>query len=456
MSGAFAYVVLGLCVPVALALFAVFGARKAVLYVVLGGMLFLPEVVEFDGPLIPPLGKHAVSELSALLGCLIFAPAMLRRARPGRGFDVAFLVMLAAIVPAVLNNEERLNGLPFRQGMELRDIPAFAIRHTLSVWVPFLLGRAVVRSSEDLRRLWRVMLGLGAAYSLLMLFEIRMSPNLHRWIYGLHAREDFLETMRWGGYRPTVFMEHGLAVGLFALVVALFMATESRVRRLRWGLPTWLWLGYFVVVFVLCKSPGAIAVGLVVLPVVRLARPRAQVRLATVLAVVCILYPALKATDLFPAKAIVDIARAVSNEDRAASLRFRFDNDTLLLDHAREKIVWGWGGFGRNLVYTERGEPASVTDGYWIIMLGSFGAVGLGCALVLLCGPVFVAARRIRQIKDPTAALQVSTLAVVVSVYTFDLLPNGMFTHVPFFFAGALLAACQALPDEEPPHARAA
>ncbi len=81
-------------------------------------------------------------------------------------------------------------------------------------------------------------------------------------------------------------------------------------------------------------------------------------------------------------------------------------------------------------------------------MLGSFGVVGLASVLAILTGPVFVALRRVRRIKNPTAALQVSTLAMTVAVYTFDLLPNGMFTYVPFFFAGALLSACQTIPDE--------
>lgn len=450
MPGHLSYAVLGLFVPIALALFAVLGARRAALYVLLGGMLFLPEGVNFDAPLIPPLGKHEVAGLSTLLGCLLFSPALLRRARPGRGLDVVLVVMLLAIIPTVFQNEERLNGLPFRQGMALRDFPAFAIRAALLAWLPFVLGRALVRTPEDLARLWRTLLALASVYSVLMLFEIRMSPNLHRWVYGYHAREDFLQTMRWGGYRPTVFMEHGLAVGIFALIACLFAATAGRLRRTRWGLPSWLWLGYLVAVFILCKSTGAIALGLVLIPAARLARPRTQVRLAAVLAVACIAYPALKVTGAFPEQGLLDLARSASSEDRAQSLAFRFDNDRILLDHAREKIWFGWGGFGRNLVYTPQGEPASVTDGFWIIQLGSFGVVGLAALLTILTGPIFIALRRVRSIADPAAALQVGALAMAVAVYTFDLLPNGMFTNIPFFFAGALLGACQALPRWAP------
>ena len=57
-------------------------------------------------------------------------------------------------------------------------------------------------------------------YAPLCLLELRLSPQLHRWVYGYH-QHDFVQTMRDGGYRPMVFMEHGLMVSFWMAAAAL-------------------------------------------------------------------------------------------------------------------------------------------------------------------------------------------------------------------------------------------
>ena len=56
-----------------------------------------------------------------------------------------------------------------------------------------------------------------------MLFEIRMSPQLHRWLYGYYPF-GFITQMRYGGFRPSVFMENGLVCAFFAMT-AMVAAT---------------------------------------------------------------------------------------------------------------------------------------------------------------------------------------------------------------------------------------
>ena len=58
----------------------------------------------------------------------------------------------------------------------------------------------------------------GLIYVPLCLFEVRMSPQLHNMVYGF-AQHSFGQTVRGGGWRPMVFMQHGLAVGLFMSVM---------------------------------------------------------------------------------------------------------------------------------------------------------------------------------------------------------------------------------------------
>ncbi|MCK9912753.1 hypothetical protein MXD81_26600, partial [Microbacteriaceae bacterium K1510] len=73
---------------------------------------------------------------------------------------------------------------------------------------------------------------------------------------------------------------------------------------------------------------------------------------AAALVLLALLYPSLRASDLFPTTQLYNMALSVS-EDRAGSLKFRFDQEQQLLDHARERFLFGWGRFGRNRLYDE-------------------------------------------------------------------------------------------------------
>ena len=82
-------------------------------------------------------------------------------------------------------------------------------------------------------------------------------------------------------------------------------------------------------------------------------------------------------TNVLGTQVLLEAAGDVSPA-RRQSLAFRFDNEEILLRHARERMAFGWGTFGRHRVRDPiTGKDTSVTDGYWIIALGSQGAVGL-------------------------------------------------------------------------------
>ena len=85
------------------------------------------------------------------------------------------------------------------------------------------MGRAYFGDFKGLRELATVLFIGGLIYIPLCLYEIRMSPQLHNTIYGFY-QHDFVQTMRAGGWRPTVFLQHGLAVGLFMSVTSLIGA----------------------------------------------------------------------------------------------------------------------------------------------------------------------------------------------------------------------------------------
>ena len=124
----------------------------------------------------------------------------------------------------------------------------------------------------------RVLVVAGLFYSLPMLFEVRMSPQLHTWIYG-YFPHSFLQQMRDGGFRPVVFIGHGLGVAFFAMTTVVAAAALWRTRARVFRLPAGAITAYLGVVLLLCKSLGSLVYAAVAVPLVRFASPRMQLRL---------------------------------------------------------------------------------------------------------------------------------------------------------------------------------
>ena len=447
--GFFPHLVLLLWVVVAFAVFAMIPGSRAIFIVMLTGTLFMPERAGFDAPAIPPMGKHELTVMVAFIGTLAFNWRRVQQARLLRGMDWLLLAMLVCSAITVLTNPEKvITGPVVRPGLTNYDVISTMVREFLRVGLVFLLGRMAFASSQDLATFWRLLLKFGLVYAFLMLLEMRLSPQLHRWVFGYHAHS-FLQTMRWGGYRPTVFMEHGLAVGVFALAVLMAAVTQARLGKKMFRLPAWAVVLFFAAVFVLCKSTGAIVLALALIPVALLTSPRRQLQVAALLAAICAIYPASKVVGFFPGDDMVEVAIDYINVERAQSMDDRFLNDEILVDRAARKLWFGWGDYGRHRVFDEQtGKDISVTDGYWIIQLGSRGVMGLGIAFTLLLLPAFLALRASRRIPDREQRLMLAGMALIHMVYVFDLLPNGLYNTLPFFFAGGLARLAKELPRQ--------
>lgn len=428
----FAYAALFLFIPLTLAFYARFPATKATIATMMVGVLFLPEVLAVDPPLLPPMDKTSITAGWAFVGCLWKARARVRRAKPFRGIDRLFVVLLLCNVgTAVSNPEPLITGPIVRQGLTLYDSLALGIKDTLSMYLPFFVGRAMFTDRRALRALLEAIVVWGVVYVFLTLIEIRLSPQLHHWIYGYHQM-DFSMAMRFGGYRPMVFMRTGLAVGMFMLSATLAAIALRRTGRAK-AMTPWV-LG---IVLVLCKSLGAIVYGLVTIPLVALVK-RPHVRLPALLALLALLYPVLRTADLFPADALVAQAEKFDAE-RALSLWFRFDQEHQLLQRALEKPWFGWGGYDRNRLFDPvTGQDLSVTDGDWAIQIGVRGLVGFVAEYGMLTIPVIQVWLGFDRIRERAVRLQLATFALITSLLVVDLLPNGLFHLLPFFFSGVL------------------
>jgi hypothetical protein len=435
------YAALFLWFPLSALAFALLRPQLASAVLLVGGALLLPVGLALDAQGMPPLGKHEIASLSVLLAFALLHPRRLGRARPGLGLEWLVLVLIGAGVGTVLTNGDPLAYGPTRlPGLTGYEALSMGIRDLLFYGVPFFIGRALFGSCRDVRDLFRVLIVSALAYSVLMLFEVRMSPSLHHWVYGWRIRSFHF---RYGGWRPSVFMANGLALALFVATSVVIGTALSRARVALYGIPARLATAYLFGVLVMCRSLAAIAYTLVVAPVVILLRPRLQVLVAVVISVSAGLYPWMRVSGLFPTEVLVSLAEQV-DADRAHSLDFRFENEDILFEKAQERPVFGWGGFRRSRVFHPvRGNDMSVTDGFSVIILGTRGIFGLLTTFGLLVWPVLIAYRRLPRVSSLSDRALISSLSLVVAINTIDLLPNGLFSYLPYLFAGALIGVVQ-------------
>jgi len=411
---------------------------RATLWSILGAYLLLPPAIEVDLPLIPPLDKSSISNLSAFFSCWFIAGKPVRLLP---NILWARLILLAFVsspfITALLNPEPIIAGQRFIKGMEYYDAFSSVIRQII-LMLPFAMGFALFRSEQDLESIFRVLALSGILYSVPMLLEVRLSPQLNQWIYGYFPSQ-FLQSMRGEGFRPVVFIGHGLGVAYFAMTALISAAALQKLRLSVLGISSTMTVMFLIVVLFLCKSLGSVVYAIVILFLMYSTKPINQVKIAQFLVLLTILYPLLWTADLVPLQNMVDMAEVVS-EERATSLNFRFENEERLLNKAMQHPFFGWGSWGRNRVYDlVTGKDLSVTDGRWIITLGSFGLMGFLAEFGLLALPVFLCARNIKRTTNRRELVMVATLAMLLTINMIDLLPNSTLTPFSWLLAGSLL-----------------
>lgn len=415
-----------------------YSVNKAIVLSILWGYLLLPVGVEVDLPLIPPFNKETIPSLAVF----VYVRYMLgRRVRFLTRFDFLAILLLVYIVSpfaTVLSNSTSVyTGNKIIPGLGVRDSISIIIRQWILL-IPFFLGRQFLKEPKDLEMLLRLLIIGALVYSIFVLFEVRMSPQLHRWVYGFHA-QGFGQQKRGGGFRPTVFLGHGLWVAFYVMlsVLATTICLKLKVRIIRM-LSTKQILFYLLFVLVLCKSLGSLLYVIAIAPLIYWASIETQSRITKILVFICILYPILRIYEYFPVSMLLEWAYSYDTE-RGQSLQFRFDQEKNLLLHARNKFLFGWGGWGRNRVYdVETGEDISVTDGHWIITLGTYGFIGFLAEFGLLLYPIYKLVSLVKRIKDKKKKILLSGYSFLLVIYVVDMLPNDPMSPLVWLIAGAL------------------
>lgn len=458
------------------------GVASGVLWALLGGYMFLPIGVGLDAPLLPSFNRELSAIIAALMIAATAGAGVGRRDAPDIGWlprhggvRVILAVLVASpLITALLNSDP----LVFPSGRVIQGQTLYeglsALQKQIVMLAPMLLARRYLSGEDGPRLVLRMLAIAGLVYTLPILFELWMSPQLHRIVYGFHQHE-FVQMIRASGYRPAVFLAHPLAVALFMLLCALAMAaiwrslrarsahpvarrSASRAtpheRRAPAARPDWLnrqvaglGLLWLIVIVLLCKSLGAAALLVAAMPLALLFGARAQIWAAALSAGLLLSYPLLSHLDIAPGEIIHGVVEDFS-VDRAGSFGMRLANEERLLDKAMERPLFGWGIWGRSRVYDAwSGADISVTDGVWAIQIGAFGFVGYLSLFGLMAAPIFILLRRRSLFAGDTLT---ATLALMLAVNMLDMIPNSSLTPLAWILSGALLGRLERAGAPEP------
>lgn len=466
MVSPLAYFVLLIWPLVVFFLFKRFTLQEALVWSIVVGYLLLPQISWFDLPLLPPYDKQTANSLSAALMCYAVGLAgirqreMLAKRAPHRApvpedgadatnefvvrrgkilfWGLLALMFGAAWVTTLTNGERLVQGTRVLSALKPYDAFAITLRLLITI-TPFLLARRFLATSESHVVLLKIVVIGILAYSLLALWELRMSPQLNKQIYGFGPHR-WSQHVRGDGYRPIVFMHHGLRLAILFTMASLAAMALWRENLKEHDRVKWLVASiYLLVILFLCKSLGAFVITLLLLPVVFLLGTSVQLYLAAILAGIILVYPMMRGAGLVPTQFIYNAALSI-DEKRAHSIQYRFDNEDILLEHANKKPVAGWGTWGRNRVFNEKGVDIAATDGLWVIIVGVYGWLGYIARFGLMSiSIILLSLNRKRFSLTPATA----GLSIVVAGAMVDLIPNSTSSPITWLLAGALMGRYQ-------------
>ncbi|MEG4224996.1 O-antigen ligase domain-containing protein [Microcoleus sp. N9_B2] len=413
-------------IPVVFYLFVRFPAQRAVIISFVAAWLFLPQA-SYPIPSLPPYTKISAACYGILLGTLIYDTVRLTSFKPG-WLDVPMVIYCLCPIFSQVSN----GGSPISP----------TINQIVTWGLPYFLGRLYVGSLDGLRQLAIGIFAGGLAYIPFTLVEGIRGPILHQMIYGVNAFDDWGQARRMGGWRPVVFMQHGLMVGLWMMTAALIAVWLWQTGTLKkfMGRNIKTLAIILTIAFFLCRSTGAYSLFVFALIVLFSAKWfRTSLPLLFIIGYI-VFYLYIAASGQFSSKDVIEFINQVFGEERAGSLKFRFDNEEILGEKARQRFMFGWGDSGGNRVYNEYGDDISVTDSLWIIAFGINGAVGLVSLFSSLLLPVIVFSvfkYPARTWTNPKVA-PAAVLGIALTMYVFDCVLNAMTNPIFALIAGGI------------------
>ncbi|HEY9814453.1 MAG TPA: hypothetical protein V6D20_01410 [Candidatus Obscuribacterales bacterium] len=415
--------------PLVLYLFMQLPGQRAIVLSFVLAWLFLPEAT-LVLPGIPDYTKMSATCYGIFLATLLFNAQKLQFFKLS-WIDIPILLYCIAPFFSSMSN-----------GLGLYDGITGSIEQTVTWGFPYFLGRIYLNTLKGMRMLAIAVFIGGLAYIPLCLFEVRFSPQLHAIIYGSHAFADFAQAMRMDGFRPTVLMRHGLAVGgwmMAATLTGIGLWKTGALTKVR-GIPMKILVPVMLVGFTLLKSTGAymlLVIGLGIMAAAWYFRT-AILALALIVSLSVYLYQNAL-TETYITDQIITSLESFVPEERIASLEFRFNNEELLADKARQRKIFGWGGWGRNRIIDEDGNDVAVTDSLWIIVFGVNGLFGLTAIFGSFFLSVFAFIRRYpAKLWSHPQVAPAALMATVLLLYMMDSVLNAMSNPVFSVMCGGI------------------
>jgi len=427
----FTYVAMYGFVPLALWLFGKYPPRIAAAAVFVVGWCFLPQA-SFVFPVLPDYTKTSALGVAALIGILVKDQKALKQFKFS-WIDIPVVCWCFAPFMASMTN-----------GLGAYDGLSAVLGAVWEWWIPYFVGRLYFGTLETLKILGIAMFLGALVLAPLAVYEMIMSPQMHIMLYGWFPH-DFSQTKRGGGYRPSLFMEHGLELAIW-MVAGLFLGWQmmlqgtlkKTVPLLRIPLlPSVLGL---TLVTVASRSSGALMLWIFAMGtfissrILRLALP------FFIMVSLPVLYMNLRASGSWDGQSLVEAAQtATGSEKRAGSLAYRIHNETMLVEKAQRRQLFGWAGYQRSFVTNELGEYISVPDGMWILTYGKYGLFGLtALTLTVLLAPIIFALKwPAKTWGDPLVA-PAAAFSILLGVTMIDNLFNAMYNPVMTLALGGL------------------
>jgi len=427
----------------------------ATAFTVLAGTLFLPDTILFQFPGIPYINKDRVVYLATLGGLILYHRKALITSGPGSLLSILFFCLFFSNTASMFENSNFVVnegetypgiGLPWLIGQSLADV--------FLLIIPFLIGRTMFTTMEDLRALLELIVVMGLVYTVLVILEVVMSIpfgvfQLGYYIYG----HENIPQFRYGLTEPIVFMGSGHRVATYMVLAATSAAAfaTQKVEMRRQSIFTRRARPITLVGLLSTLKLANSIYGIAAVFAFAALKPKRVAMFALFLATFACIYPVLQLSEFFPEETLVQIAKDF-DEERARSTQGRFDEEDEVLTAIGENFWIGWGHYGRIPGSASFGGDIGVggLDAWWIIRLGMGGIVGLMLAVFFFIVPQFVAWKRIGILGGEAEAVVVSALMLCVSIRMIDLLLNGWWNSLPVFLAGALYGVLMRYTVEAP------
>lgn len=292
--------------------------KRGAILSILVGFLFLPSSVGIDLAGLPALDRDNIVALT-LIGALLFGGRVKMPLAIGGGFYMLaiFVYAVSPLFTAMTNSDPIIAGPRTIPGMQLYDGLSMSAGETFRLF-PLFIGYWLITSVRDQRMMLTMIVIAGLCYSLILLIEVRLSPQFHKTIYGFHP-SGFSSSSRGSGFRPRGFLVNGLVAAFFTLtvVIATLAIWRDDRTRINEGLnklaivkPRWFGLAatYMTSILVISRSLGALLFGAFAVCAIVLFKPRTQLLVAVMITILATTYPILRSLDLVLHEQLVSAA----------------------------------------------------------------------------------------------------------------------------------------------------